>query len=213
MTPDTRTQPVYVCIPVLRRYDLLQELLESLKTSDVTPAGIYIIDNGPDAQKLEAALLGAPSGVPIHVHTPPVRMGLAEAWNWFLINAPEERVITNDDIRFYPESLGALLAGEGDLVFAQHGYSCFLMRDSCIEKVGFFDETISPGYAYYEDCDYGQRMIAARGLAHQSEINVRLDHGGSQTKATATDAEIQDHHRRFLIARANFQAKWPEVKL
>lgn len=199
---------IHVCVPVLRRYDLLQELLESLHSSEVQPASVRIIDNGQRYDLLYKATMSSHGHWPVQVYQPQAPLGLAESWNWFIQNVPEERIISNDDITFYPETLGAFAAQEGDLVFAKHGYSCFLIRDSCVEKVGFFDETISPGYAYYEDCDYSKRMELLVGIATQNDIQCRIDHGGSQTNHGAPDDVIQEHHRRFMIAQRNYVAKW-----
>lgn len=206
-------KPAHICVPVLRRYDYLELLLASLRTSAVKPAGIHIINNGGDSARLRSALTAKPAGVPVNIWRPEEPLGLAESWNWFIRNVPEERIISNDDITFYPETIGAFLATREqyplpDLVFAQHGYSCFLIRDSCIEKVGEFDETISPGYAYFEDCDYAQRMGMLVGIAHQVAVECRMDHGGSKTIAAATPDEMAEHHRRFAVASQNYQAKW-----
>jgi GT2 family glycosyltransferase len=77
----------------------------------------------------------------------------------------------------------------------------------CVERVGLFDEEISPGYAYFEDCDYVERMLLEKVRitpAHDAGVT----HGGSKTLEAASQAEMQEHHRRFLLAKANFEKKW-----
>jgi len=75
-----------------------------------------------------------------------------------------------------------------------------------------FDETISPGYAYYEDEDYMQR-VNGKGtrpsLVPCGHVECGVTHAvQSQTLKAATRKELGEHHRRFAIARANFAKKW-----
>jgi GT2 family glycosyltransferase len=200
---------INICVPVLRRYDLLRELLVSLHRSTMLVDRVYVVDNGRDEARLQAALLDSPAET--IVHTPSEPLGLAVAWNWFIQNVPEERIITNDDIRFAPGSVEKIVGTPGDLVWAGFGFSCFLLRDSCVVKIGLFDETISPGYAYYEDEDYLQRLDG-RGTrepsAQAANVDAGLQHFHSATLRAASHAEVMEHHRRFLIAQKNYAMKW-----
>ena len=195
---------IHVCVPVLRRYDLLRRLLLSLPSD----ASAHVIDNGRDVTRLAPAI----EGFVTEVHVPDRPMGVAESWNWFIKHVSEERVIVNDDVTFGPHSLGLLLASKADLVWAANcGFACFVLRDSCVEKLGLFDETISPGYAYYEDEDYLQRLDG-RGTRPPSAIaeNVAcgVQHDKSGTLRAANHREILEHHRRFKIAQRNYAEKW-----
>jgi hypothetical protein len=197
---------IHVCVPVLNRYDLLRDLLASCQHADM----VYIINNGRDIQRLNKAL----SACPTHrfwVHLPTKPLGLAESWNWFLEHVPEERVIVNDDIVFGPSSLQALVETPGDFVCHEGmpAFSCFVLRDSCIEKVGLFDEMISPGYAYFEDLDYSQRM--ERDGAVHTKIDCGVRHIGSQTTAKYTSQQWQMHHQRFVRAQENYIKKWGKL--
>jgi hypothetical protein len=201
---------VTVCVPVLKRYDLLQGLVHSLNSSEARPGRLLVIDNGRDRERLAEALSVA--SFPVLTHLPMEAMGVAESWNWFIMNTEGERVITNDDVVFAPETLGKLAGTEGDLVFAAGcGFSCFLIRDTCVEKLGFFDETISPGYGYYEDEDYLQRLDG-KGTKPRAaiacDVKCGAQHLKSQTLAASTHAELNEHHRRFRIARRNYMTKW-----
>ena len=199
-----------ICVPVLKRYDLLRDMLRSLRRSTLHPDMVYVINNGRDKARLAAAMLPTPSMY--HVHQPHVSMGVAESWNWFIENVCEERVIVNDDITFAPESLKKLTASKADIAWAKGcGFSCFLLRDSCVQKIGSFDETISPGYGYYEDEDYLQRIDgrgtrAASVVREDVDCNVRHYHSG--TLKAASTPEMEEHHRRFKIAQANYARKW-----
>lgn len=207
---------INVCIPVLRRYDLLRELLLSLVDSTVTPSTIYILDNGRNPDELASAIADTiERQVHIEIYRPRIAMGVAASWNWFLNNAPEEWLIANDDILFAPQSLERMLSTPGDLVLG-FGYSCYLLRRSCVDKVGYFDESISPGYGYFEDCDYMERIHrecdAGRHVYCANAEGTGLMHGrngaGSQTWQAGTDDEIRAHWRKFDTAKANFVTKW-----
>jgi GT2 family glycosyltransferase len=201
---------IHVCVPVLKRYDLLRKLLESLEASLVQPDCVFILDNGMNEDALSQATKHL--GVPVIVDTPEEPLGVAASWNWFIKTADEERIIVNDDVQFAPESLGLLLASKADLVWAEGlGFSCFVIRDRCVEKLGLFDETISPGYGYYEDEDYLQRLDG-RGTRPPSAIaeNVACGalHEHSATLKAALHDELLEHHRRFKIAQSNYARKW-----
>lgn len=198
---------VNVCIPVLNRYDMLRKALESLQRSTITPEKIAIIDNGQDAEALRDAVLGMFSTSILDVYTPKEPMGCAESWNWFTRNVSEERVIANDDIEFAPQSLEKLVeAKEGFVMAAEAGYSCFLLRDSMVEAIGYFDETISPGYAYYEDEDHACRMIQAK--IPYTAVETGVIHHHSMTLKAGSHDDVLDHHRKFRIAQKNFVKKW-----
>lgn len=209
-----------VCVPVLKRYDLLREMFFSLEKSTVAPDRVYIIDNGQDARRLKVVV----DSVDLHtdIFTPDAPMGIAESWNWFIQHVDEERLIVNDDILFSPLSIAEMLSqGRGaDLVWASDmrgtsiGFSCFLLRDSCVEKIGYFDESISPGYGYYEDDDYLQRLDG-RGTREPSARAVvaqcRVLHVKSATLKKYTNEEMAEHHRKFKLAQANYAKKWNVV--
>lgn len=196
---------VSICAPVLRRYDCLRKLLASLQHSTVAPR-VCIIDNGADATKLKEAIVDCK--LLLSVHTPLAPMGVAESWNWFIRNVPQERIICNDDIQFSPDSIATIVNTAGDFVFDNNGFSCFLIRDRCVELVGEFDETISPGYAYFEDVDYAYRMIKVLPPERRPRIDAGITHNGSSTWQSGSADEIRDHWRRFSIAQANFKNKW-----
>ncbi len=201
---------INICVPVLKRYDMLRRMVQSCQAGNTKPDAYYIINNGRNHQKLMEAL--GDFDISAKVHTPEKPLGVAESWNWFINRVPEERVIVNDDIEFGPSSLDILLASEADLVWAKGcGFSCYVLRDSCVEKLGTFDETISPGYGYYEDEDYLQRLDG-RGTRERSadaeEVDAGIIHHKSSTLAMASHSELLEHHRKFKIAQSNYARKW-----
>lgn len=193
---------LHLCIPVLRRYDLLNQLLLSLADSTIQPDRVWIINNGKEY--LEPC-------EQVYIHVPDRPLGVAESWNWFLRNVPEERVISNDDIVLAPHSLEALISSDGDIVWAKEaGFSLYLIRDTCLAHVGEFDETISPGYAYYEDEDYVRRLQRTNAVRARDALT-GATHLHSQTWQAGSPAEQEEHWRKFNIAKSNFEKKWGDV--
>jgi len=204
-------KPVYLGVPVLRRYDLLRQLLLSADAGTVKPELVVIIDNGKKDDHVAEAI--SDLSFPVEVFTPAIPLGVASSWNHLIQRLPEERIITNDDITFELDSVEKLRDTPGDLVFG-YGYSCYLIRDSAIQKIGLFDEAISPGYAYWEDIDYDMRVrMAIHHGVDFVQVNAPcvINHLGSQTNVWATAEEIEDHHRKFGVARTNFKNKWAHL--
>jgi GT2 family glycosyltransferase len=200
------TKPLTVCAVVMTRYDLLRRMLDSLQGSTYPVAEIYIINNGRNSTALYDATLGIPLNVHLKVFTPPWTLGLAEAWNVFLREVPEERLLIADDIEVQSDTLQRLVETPGEFVTAKW-FGCFIIRDTCIQKIGMFDDSISPGYLYFEDIDYAQRMMNANLSITQLELGVI--HHGSATLNAIPEAEKQErHHKRFLIAQDNYIRKW-----
>jgi GT2 family glycosyltransferase len=73
-----------------------------------------------------------------------------------------------------------------------NGFSCYGIRDSLIEKVGYFDEDISPGYAYFEDNDYMRRLHLAGIDPVESEASAT--HDTSSTLKAFTPEQVNIHH-------------------
>ena len=204
-------KPVHIGVPVLRRYDLLRLMLLSAAAGTVIPAKVWIIDNGRQPSKIHEAIAGLP--FPVDACQPDAPLGVAESWNWLLANLPEERIITNDDIVFTGDAIEKMRDTPGDLVFG-HGFSCYLMRDSAVQKVGTFDEKISPGYAYWEDIDYDMRVrlfVAGGGEFLMQNAPCEVLHGGSQTNEWASPEDIREHHRKFEIAKHNTIQKYAHL--
>lgn len=208
-------KPVYICAIVFNRHDKLKEMMKSLQTSTVKPAGVYIVDHGYDEAKVRHWIRNTVDGdVPVHVITLE-DPGVAHAANWCILNVPEERIHACDDVKFHPETIERLCTTEGDFITPTFngrtaGFPLFLMRDSCVEKVGLFDETISPGYLYFEDWDYTHRMALA-GIAITG-VEAGFDHITNSSINAYTPRQMAEHHRKFVIAHDNYYRKWPELK-
>lgn len=197
---------ISVCIPVLCRYDLLRKLLISLEDSSVIPS-VLIIDNGQQPDALSSAISGF--GLDVHVIDTECRIGLAAAWNQFIQGTTTQRIISNDDVEFSPRSIETLLNSDADIVYPEGiGYSCFLLRDSCVEKIGHFDEDLSPGFAYFEDCDYSFRIQVYGSVKSEDVSDHGITHIGSASqKVSAEPVYIQDYKERYVMAQENFFKK------
>jgi len=202
---------VSLCAVVISRYDLLREMLESALTNGYPLQRICVIDNGQDLKRLESALQVARSfDTAVMSFTPHEVFGLAEAWNWFIETISEERLIVGDDIVFKkPGTIQRMVETPGDFVTAKW-FGCFIIRDSCINKVGTFDETISPGYLYFEDIDYAQRMMLSNVPITQLDLGV-FHHGSASLKVIPEHEMQTRHHDRFLRAQANYVKKWGSI--
>lgn len=206
---------ITIGVPVLRRYDLLRRLLLSLRPSVKLVQEVVIVDNGQCWSKIAGAIGGTLPADRFDVWTPAVPMGVAESWNYLTRRTTGARIITNDDIIFGEGSIAQMLATEGDIVLG-YGFSCFLLRDSCVDAVGEFDENISPGYAYFEDCDYAERIRRAnadgKSVRMVNAFKPEIIHGdgkdGSWTYRAGSEEEQREHWRKFDLAKANFVKKW-----
>lgn len=202
-------RPVHLCIPTLNRYDLLLGCLWSAINGSYPPACVWLINNGRHLAAMHKLEIQLGRVVPLVVYTPEENLGCAASWNWFLRHVPEERLIVNDDVTFAPESIQRMIETPGPIVSGLGGsafFSCFLIRDDCARRVGEFDESISPGYCYYEDNDYAFRM--AQWNVPQISVECGVSHGLSQTLKEYSPEAMQAHHQKFQLARENFRKKW-----
>ena len=197
-----RGKEVNLCVPTLNRYDLLEKLIQSALNGTVPPDNVYIVDNGGRLETTNDF---------IHIKKFGINVGVAKGWNWLITNSKENRIISNDDIEFYPDTIASLLDCDDDFVYTQgieqvNMFSLFKINDNLINKIGLFDEDISPNYAYFEDNDYAYRMKLA-GIGATS-VDCRAKHLGSMTLKAYNKNAMEDHHRRFSYARANYIHKW-----
>jgi hypothetical protein len=202
-------KPINVCVVVFNRYDLLRNLARSITNSRVAVGRkvvIHVIDRGGQFDRVMDAFEGTPYPVGI---VSLAGQSLPAAWNWFIQHVPEERILVSDDVEFYPEALETFASTPGDFLGIDDGksshFACFLVRDTCVRKVGLFDETLSPDYMYFEDCDYHYRMR----LASVSVTGIScLHHWLAQSWEKKTPEQQAEHHVRFVAAQQNYVKKW-----
>jgi len=194
---------VSICIPTVNNYVGLREELESIEAGSIKPDKYYIINNGGNFS------IDIPGRMYIH-NTP--RISLAACWNWFIDNVPEYRIIINDDIVFYNDTLEVFLkAIKDDAIYFPYGidrinsFSFFSMPDSIVQRVGRFDEEFYP--AYFEDNSYDYRLGLA-GTHVMGVYDCNLIHRGSQTIQNYTSAQINQHHKDFEKSRQLYIKMW-----
>jgi GT2 family glycosyltransferase len=197
-----------LCIPTLKRYDLLERCIDSALSGSMVPDKIIIIDNG-------GSLIKKYKGV--DMYCPGENLGVAASWNWFIRVTEGDRIIVNDDIVFYDNTIEKLIEqlhnSDGFAWVCKpygvlNGFSCFAISDKMIDLVGYFDETISPRYAYFEDNDYVRRMILAGISMDKFDCGASAYHDTSSTLKAFNNKEMQEHHRKFGIAQNNYIKKW-----
>lgn len=213
--------PLYVCTQTVDRYECLAILIASCAASTRRPDAVFVVDHGYNEARVRRAVDPVRDGLEVNIITLE-DPGCAHNGNWFLKNVPDDRVGVGDDFEFMPTALERLADTPGDFIIpnpvsAREGTgmvnpsACALIRNSCVEKVGYFDECISPGYLYFEDPDYFRRMhLAGVLVTTQPTARVVHQHGGSQTyHSMRKNAEnYREHCLRFWIASANYSWKW-----
>jgi GT2 family glycosyltransferase len=202
-----------VCIPVLNRYDLLLKLITSLENGTRKPRHYFIFDNGG---KLESRDLPANSGIfyALDQEGNKINIGVAKSWNFLIHTSKDPRIILNDDLEFGKDALELLEDGYDETVICAPNsllplnlFSCFMLGDYVFDKVGDFDEFISPNYAYFEDNDYAYRMKLL-GIGRKYIDGVNIKHNGSSTLKAFTPKQRGEHNKRFELARENYVKKW-----
>jgi len=203
---------VNLCIPTLNRYDLLVKCIESAEAGTLKPINYYIIDNGT---KLFMDMLPKKLESKITLIKAKYNLGVAMSWNWFLHNVKDHILISNDDIEFYPESIEKLMEGydENFSIYPAEGatsFACMSFPRKIINDVGYFDETLSPHYAYFEDNDYHWRM-RLKGYDIKDIAGCKVMHENSGTMKKYTPFELELHHHKFRLAQARYLAKWGDL--
>jgi GT2 family glycosyltransferase len=200
---------INICIPTLKRYDLLIDCIKSLESGNLKPDNYFIVDNGTRFIIPDELM-----NLSIYIYNPGMNIGVAKAWNIFLTQIPEIRVICNDDIEFYSDSLEKLVNSYSTKFITYPGgiqqsnsFSCFVLSDGIIKEVGLFDEDISPNYGYFEDNDYHYRM-KLKGFDLSPVLNCSIGHFKSATLKSYDKQELAFHHRRFNLAKNNYIRKW-----
>ena len=143
--------PVLI-IPVLNRFDLLEQCIQSI---DYPVDNLLIIDNSNSYSLPDGLYAGN-----AQVLNMPANMGVAGSWNLGIKCFPHSPywVIGSNDTHW---NSGALLkmeesSSENRLVLSTQSWNTFSIGSGVVKKVGLFDENYHP--AYYEDSDYSERM-------------------------------------------------------
>jgi hypothetical protein len=167
-------------IPVLNRYDLLDE---NLRLIDYPIKEILIINNGkedyvPERKDLNIRVLNLPSN-----------LGMSGSWNLTIKLYPHAKfwVFSSADTHWLPGSLQKLceMSGESRMVTTTESFSCFSLGENVVRQVGLFDEYFYP--YVFEDSDYAERVNIEKqkkntGLEFfHKVIEVAVPYGAAQT--------------------------------
>jgi GT2 family glycosyltransferase len=148
--------PVLI-IPVLNRYDLLDNLLESI---NYPVDNILIIDNGGSYKTNKDNVI---------VLNMPTNLGVAASWNLGIKLFPQAPYWTfmAIDAGLLTDTLEktTVYSNEDAVVISNYGFSYFSIGRNIIQDVGLFDENYFP--AYYEDTDWEKRV---RSMGYADKI-------------------------------------------
>ena len=185
-----------VIIPVLNRFDLLEECISSI---DCDVEHLLIVDNSGQ-YSIPAGLYGGK----VTVLNMPANMGVAGSWNLGIKSFPFAPywIIASNDIKYAPGQLQKLADNSSpDVVIkTSQAWSSFSIGSNIVKKVGLFDENYHP--AYYEDTDYESRMrrLGLGDSCQRKKINV-IAYGA----ATTIQAEERLFNRNIVTNESNYQ--------
>lgn len=202
---------VTLVVPTLRRYDLLAQLLiPSAERGTRPPDHIHVIDNGG---ALDPKAYGLPTAK-LSVFQPGRNIGVSASWNHAHRTISEYVVMACDDMELYPNTIEALVAAAEanpavGYFFPEHNaHSMFgvnILRRWAWDKVGPYDELFYP--AYFEDNDYAIRLRLA-GVPTMAVPDCGMNHVGSATLQSFSEAEKNAHHANFDRLRMYYVQKW-----
>jgi len=187
----------FLCVPTIRKYDLLLKIIEAAPRMVPPPDEILVVDNGGGFQP------PANSAIKVSVIRPGKNLGVAGSWNRMLDETltPENTVLViNDDLTLNPKAFEAVETHKSDAhIVVAAGFEAFCMTPAVRDLVGRFDPTFFP--AYYEDNDYARRAkLKGIGIKHLGHEIVSA-HVGS---ATIKSGFAVDSHANHLY----YQRKW-----
>ena len=166
-------------IPVLNRYDLLDDSLDLI---DYPINEILIINNGKEVYEPRRKDLN------IRVLNLPSNLGMSGSWNLTIKLYPHEKywLFSSADIFWLPGTLQKLdeMSHESRIVTTSESFSAFTLGENVVRQIGLFDEYFYP--YIYEDSDYAERLNIARKTNPELEflhmvVEVGAPYGSAQT--------------------------------
>lgn len=196
---------ITLAIPTIRRFDCLQNCVDSAMRGTRKPDRILIIDNSCGHIQYHQ------HDYPTYTHTPERNLGCAGSWNFFFKTSDDHIIISNDDVIFHENAIEQLYqkaVDEPEIGFIAAGganaFSCFLMRKWAWAKICGFDERFYP--AYFED-NHAGRMMQIMNIPVFFFPSL-YHHVGSATLQTANPQEKQAHHASFAQNQAYYIELW-----
>lgn len=163
-------------VPVLNRYDLLQNMLDSI---DFPIRHLMIIDNGEGPTEV----ISIPDWVKEATYTPiPNNLGVPGSWNLGIKSLPHNNrwFFASNDVEFGPGALELMAQAMPNcltLMSRAPYWQAFVLGETVVDKIGLFDEAFYP--AYFEDNDYMRRMSEADLPVYR--LDVPIEHHNSST--------------------------------
>ena len=198
-------------VPVLNRYDLLQDMFNSI---DEPIGELIVIDNGGEADALFFPSLAEE----VHFIQLPSNLGVAASWNLGIKLLPhaDRWFFASNDMLFMPGSISEFQKAARDEVTLTGDvphWQCFGVGDTVVEEIGLFDEALYP--AYFEDNDYRRRAEAAgfnvRMLpiktSHQNSSTIKSDQFYN-ARNSVTFAYNQHYYADKVARRDMSQGGW-----
>lgn len=188
-------------IPVLNRYDLLDQNLETI---DYPIGEVLILNNGkemyePKRKDLNVRVLNLPSN-----------LGMSGSWNLTIKLYPHEDywMFSSADTHWIPGSLEQLhnTSNVNNIVMTTEAWSAFSIGSNIVREVGLFDEYFYP--IYFEDNDYYERVMrsSVKDNYISSGITVNAPQGASQT--INSDKKLMNrNHETFVKNKEYFKQK------
>lgn len=202
------TERLYVVIPTLWRYDLLERAIASARGA-ADDAHILAIDNG--AQMPSATRAEKRWGM-THLYVPHENLGVAGSWNLGLreqfARGASWVLVMNDDVEVSAEALDefrSLMAKGVNMTVGNEGVgmSCFAISRTCVERHGTFDENLYP--AYIEDADFHRRMR----LAGDEQVVINSTSIKHERSASIKRPDIErENARTWAENRKYYLEKW-----
>ena len=190
-----------LAIPVLNRYDLLDQHLETI---DYPIEEILIINNGKDLYEPKRKDLN------IRVLNLPSNLGMSGSWNLTIKLYPNAKywMFSSADTYWVQGSLEKLhqASSESKIVMTTEAWGSFSIGENMIREVGLFDEYFYP--IYFEDNDYYERVMKSslKDGYINSGIEVNTPHGASQT-INSNEKLLNRNHETFVKNQEYFNYK------
>lgn len=197
--------PVLI-VPILNRYDLLEEMLNSI---NYPIDNILIIDNGGQFK----------TDKNIKVLNMPANLGLSAAWNLGIKCYPNAKywLFASADTKWGESSLQEIdsLSGSDKLILTDDAYGCFSVGENIIDKVGLFDEYFYP--IYFEDNDFHERVarfcpentIVSTSIQAAPEVGSQTINSDDKLKNINHDTFVKNQEYYKYKQTTNFEISKP----
>lgn len=184
-------------VPVLNRYDLLENMLNKI---NYPIENILIIDNGNayTTERENVKVLNMPSN-----------FGMSASWNLAIKCFPYAKywLFASADTEWSDTALKEIDEAMKDdiILLTNDAYGCFAVGEKVIEQVGLFDEYFYP--IYYEDNDFHDRVEREMGKEHIVQMEIKTAPSqGSQT-INSNSSFMNKNHQTFVSNEKYYEYK------